>query len=390
MPYLIILGILTLEASGIKLLLLVIADARIDEDEVILAKDDKSVVADGKSDIESVNVEEGSMLDTSSVREDVAEATAALAVILGSTEEGSADVALNVLVSKVEVVGRSDEDDITNMELANAASDGLAEVATREEEISVMMLSLEMEVADDKSSVDEVGRRVAAAVLDSSSVVAATDDDAATAVSLVLTGREGVADAADDVEAVFELVGTTIAVLESVVEVAIALSVVERTAVSVVEAMLLSVLDINALSVLLDGSMLCVVEGSALSVVEGSTLSVVEAMMLSDVDVTMLSDEDVTMLSVVGAMMLLVVDTIALSVVDVMAPSLVGPMVLLVVGTITLSVVDAMILSLVGIALLSVVETITPVSVLDTALLSVVVGTILSVGDRVLLSVVAG
>lgn len=378
--------ILTLEASGIKLLLLAIADARIDEDEVILAKEEKSVVADGKNDMESVSTEEGSMLDASGVDEDVAEATVALAVILGSTEEGLADVALNVLVSSVEV-RRSDENDDTTKELVDAVSDadGLAEVATREEEISDMMLSLEMEVADDGSSVDKVGGRVAT-VLDSNSVDAV--DDATTAVSLVLTGIEGVADTADDVETVFESVGT-IAVLESVVEVAIALSVVEITAVSVVDAVLLPVLDTTALSVL-DGAMLCVVETAALSVVEESRLSVVEGMMLSDVDVKMLSVVggiallvvdatalsvvDAMELSVVGTMVLLVVDTITLSVVDVIASSLV----LLVVGTITLSVVDAITLSLVGMALLSVVEITTPVSVLDAALLSVV-GTILSV-----------
>lgn len=327
--------------SGIKLLLLLVAIA--DEDEVMLAKDDKSAVEDGKMDIVSVN--EGiTMLDTSNVLdEDVTEVTMALAVILGSTE----DVTLNVLVSSV-------EEAISDVVIV---ADGLAEDEAR--------LSLEMAVADDRNSVDEVGGRVAT-VLDSTSCVVVV----AAAVSLVLLiGFEGVA---DDAEAVLESVGKT-RVLVSVVEVTIALFVVdERIAVSVVEAVLLSVLDSTALSVL-DGAMLCVVEMAVLSVVEegGGKLFVVEAMMLSDDDVTMLSVVEGAALSVVGVTAPLVV--------DVMALSLVGTMMLLVVDAIILSVVDVMALSLVGIALLSVVEMTVPVSVLDAALLSAVVDTILSV-----------
>lgn len=316
-----------LEASGVRLLVLAMVDARMDEGEVTLAVEDKPVVDDGKSeDMESVNVEEGSsMLEASNVDEDVVEATRALAVMLGSTDE------VSVNVDSMEE-GRSDEDVTTSKELVDdAVSEDaviVADVATREEE----MLSLEAAVAEDRNSVDEVGGRVST-VLDPSCVVVD-----ATAVSLVvLTALESVADAAADVEAAFESVGAS-TMLESVVEETIALSVVEAT-------MLLAVLDTAALSVVLEGAMLSVVDTITLSVVDGSKLSDVDAMMFSVVEETALF---VITLPVVGAM--------------------------------TLLVVDAMVLSLVGTALASVVEMTALMPVVDAALLSVV-DTILLVPD---------
>lgn len=315
--------ILTLDARGIELLLAIDnTKDGVNVDKVMLAKEEKSVVDEGKAiPLDMPYKDEDVRVDNSV---EVAETTTLLDVILGITDEESLDKTLSVFVADV-VVGNIEADapDDTKTVL-DAIESEIVDIAAKVDARSVtdgITVSLEVSIADVISDTDTL-------IVDDRSVPNAED------VGMRVTDSVAVA-VTSDVEAVLELVGTTRTVesLEDTitlsdadsVDKAVALFVVEIMELSVVEAeaVILSVIkvfavsvpDVLVLPVIEGGRLSVVVEAIMLTVVEATMLFVVEAMLFLVVEAVLLSiDETVMGLTVVETMLLSVVDGAILSV----------------------------------------------------------------------------
>lgn len=272
--------VLTLDTRGIELLL-AIDDTKdgVNVDEVMLAKEEKSVVDEGKTTpLDIPYKDENVKVDDSA---EVAETTTLLDVILGIIEEESLDKVLSVFVADA-VMGNI-EADVSND--ANAVLEeidsGKAEVADKADVVS----DTDTLIVDDGSvpTVEDAEMRV----IDS--------------VAVVVTS---------DVEAVLEFVGTTRIVdsLKDAITLSDVVSVDEAVALFVVEIIVFSVIEAeNVILSVIKVLAVFVPDVPMLPVVEGDELSVVEAVLLS-VDITVMA------LTVVETMPLSVVDRATLSV----------------------------------------------------------------------------
>lgn len=189
--------VLTLDARGIELLLAIddIKDG-VNVDEVMLAKEEKSIVDEAKATPLDMPYKDEDVRVDNSV--EAAETTTLLDVILGITDEESLDKTLSVFVADV-VIGNIEADVPEDTKaVLDAIESEIVDIVAKVDARSVtdgITVSLEVSIADVISDTDTL-------IVDDRSVPVAED------IEMRVTDSVAVA-VTSDVEAVLELVVTT-------------------------------------------------------------------------------------------------------------------------------------------------------------------------------------